>query len=67
MDNLENLQIPIGPYTEAKIIQLQQSDFIPKHSSSSNGNGNNNNKSNNNGNQGGITNMAYEENNTTHL
>ncbi|XP_065355023.1 facilitated trehalose transporter Tret1 [Calliphora vicina] len=64
MDNLENLQIPIGPYTEAKIIQLQQSDFIPKHSSSSNGN---NNNINNNGNQGGITNMAYEENNTTHL
>ncbi|XP_037821378.1 facilitated trehalose transporter Tret1 isoform X2 [Lucilia sericata] len=57
LDNLDNLQIPIGPYTEAKIIQLQQSDFIPQH----------NNNNNSNGNQGGFTNMAYEENNTTHL
>lgn len=51
LDNLDNLQMPIGPYTEAKIIQLQQSDFIPIRT--------------NNG--GGATNMAFEENNTTHL
>ncbi|XP_046805045.1 facilitated trehalose transporter Tret1 isoform X1 [Lucilia cuprina] len=57
LDNLDNLQIPVGPYTEAKIIQLQQSDFIPTH----------NNNNNSNDNQGGFTNMAYEENNTTHL
>lgn len=62
MDNLDNLQIPIGPYTEVKLIQLQQSDFTIK------GNGNsNNNNINNNGSQEGITNMVYEENDTTHL
>lgn len=58
LNNLDNLQIPIGPYTETKIIHLQQSDFTRN---------NNNNNINNNGTQGGITNMAYEEHNTTHL
>ncbi|XP_011203845.2 facilitated trehalose transporter Tret1 isoform X1 [Bactrocera dorsalis] len=30
LDNLQNLQIPISAQTEAKIIQLQQSDFVPQ-------------------------------------
>ncbi|XP_061393962.1 facilitated trehalose transporter Tret1 [Musca vetustissima] len=55
VEHLENLQIPIGPYTEAKIIQLQQSDFLP-------------NRRTNGTNGDGVTNMAYEEeSNTTHL
>ncbi|XP_075146477.1 facilitated trehalose transporter Tret1 isoform X2 [Haematobia irritans] len=53
VENLENLQIPIGPFTEAKIIQLQQSDFLPNRMDD--------------GTVGGVTNMGYEENNTTHL
>uniref|UniRef100_A0A1I8P3K2 Major facilitator superfamily (MFS) profile domain-containing protein n=1 Tax=Stomoxys calcitrans TaxID=35570 RepID=A0A1I8P3K2_STOCA len=51
VEHFENLQIPIGPYTEAKIIQLQQSDFLPNRTMH----------------DGGISNMGYEENNTTHL
>nr|XP_014091416.1 facilitated trehalose transporter Tret1-2 homolog isoform X1 [Bactrocera oleae] len=30
LDNLQNLQIPISAQAEAKIIQLQQSDFVPQ-------------------------------------
>ncbi|XP_073832397.1 uncharacterized protein isoform X2 [Musca autumnalis] len=57
-EHLENLQIPIGPYTEAKIIQLQQSDFLP----------NLHRRNESNGGASGISNMAYEEeSNTTHL
>ncbi|XP_053969704.1 facilitated trehalose transporter Tret1 isoform X3 [Anastrepha ludens] len=33
LDNLQNLQIPVSAQTEAKIIQLQQSDFLPHQSS----------------------------------
>ena len=66
LNNLENLQIPIGPYTEAKIIQLQQSDFVPKRNAD-NSHNNNNYNGNHHISQGGITNLAYEESNTTHL
>uniref|UniRef100_W8AE23 Facilitated trehalose transporter Tret1 n=2 Tax=Ceratitis capitata TaxID=7213 RepID=W8AE23_CERCA len=30
LDNLQNLQMPISAQAEAKIIQLQQSDFLPQ-------------------------------------
>ncbi|XP_011292199.1 facilitated trehalose transporter Tret1 isoform X2 [Musca domestica] len=60
VEHLDNLQIPIGPYTEAKIIQLQQSDFLPNRRSNGTNNGGTTSE--------GVANMAYEEeSNTTHL
>ncbi|XP_067642478.1 solute carrier family 2, facilitated glucose transporter member 8 isoform X2 [Eurosta solidaginis] len=50
LDNLQNLQVPISVQTEAKIIKLQQSDFVPKNTTSG---------------RDGEINLAYEENNTT--
>ncbi|XP_037947939.1 facilitated trehalose transporter Tret1 isoform X2 [Teleopsis dalmanni] len=49
MDNLQNLQIAMDRQTQTKVLQLQQSDFIPSEATM------------------GKTNLAYEENNTTHL
>ncbi|XP_030373716.1 facilitated trehalose transporter Tret1 isoform X2 [Scaptodrosophila lebanonensis] len=46
LGNLQNLQMPISP-NAAKIIHLQQSDFVPQRQ--------------------GVNNLAFEENNTTHL
>ena len=54
LDNLNNLHIPIGPYVEANIIRLQQSDVLPQQQVNSSP-------------LQGHSNPAFEESNTTHL